>query len=132
MRALPFHAWAGLVGMLLIVLHTHYRLISYGDAGALAFWCMVITVVCGLLARHWSALLEGLLNRLELYRARASIAGSAHEGQTRTSTLRRLSQLAVSLETARPLGPSLRSLHWAASVLGLLLTIIHVVTAFSR
>lgn len=132
MRALPFHAWAGIVGMLLIVLHTHYRLISYGDAGALAFWCMAITVVCGLLARHWSALLEGLLNRLELYRARASIAGSAHEGQTRTSTLRRLSQLAVSLETARSLGPSLRSLHWAASVLGLLLTIIHVVTAFSR
>lgn len=135
MRALPFHAWAGLVGMALIVLHTHYRLISYADAGALAFWCMVITVACGLLARHWSALLQGLLTRIELQRARASAAGPprvATGGLTGPASLRRLGRLAERLETARTLSPILRSLHWSAAVLGLLLTIVHVVTALSH
>jgi len=135
MRALPFHAWAGLVGMALIVLHTHYRLIGYTDAGALAFWCMVITVACGLLARHWNSLLQNLLCRLQLHRTRGSTVGSvraAAEGLARPARLHRLGRLADRLETARPLGAVLRSLHWSAAVIGLVLTVVHVVTALSR
>lgn len=136
--ALPFHAWAGLIGPLLILLHTEGRLVGYSDFGVLALWFALVTVAAGVLLRHAVAGLQGLVTQAQ---ARLDTTNRKLGALSRTEVveLERLTRQAAWLQrqirlwtAVQPAVRHLRHVHLPAAVLCGLLVLLHIATALQR
>lgn len=136
--ALPFHAWAGLIGPGFILLHTEGRLVGYSDFGVLALWFSLITVAAGVIMRHGTAGLQLLVTRAQVRLDATShqagiIGGAASEERARLARRADLLHRQVKVWTlALPLVRHLKHVHLPAAVLCGVLVLFHIITALKR